>query len=126
VSVSVWSPNLFRLERASSLIAGNCRKRPDLIAIDCEEQESRKGFHRAPQWCSVVQHFEFGAMASKPRHRSQGGGKQKGVRASVSFSADLYAEIGLIARDKKVSVAWVVRDAVEKYVADRYPLFGKS
>lgn len=46
-----------------------------------------------------------------------------GTRASVSFPADLYAELERIAEEKKVSVAWVVRDAVEKYVEALYPLF---
>ena len=31
-----------------------------------------------------------------------------------------------IAREKKVSLAWVVREAAEKYVADRWPLFNQS
>ena len=35
-------------------------------------------------------------------------------------------EIERIAGQKKVSVAWVVRDAVAKYVAERYPLFGRQ
>lgn len=46
-----------------------------------------------------------------------------GTRASVTFPAELYAELERIAEQKKVSVAWVVRDAAEKYVADQYPLF---
>jgi metal-responsive CopG/Arc/MetJ family transcriptional regulator len=45
------------------------------------------------------------------------------ARASVSFPASLYAEVERIAEEKKVSVAWVVRDAVEKYVAEQHPLF---
>lgn len=49
--------------------------------------------------------------------------KAKKVRASVSFPLDLYDTVEKIAAEKKVSVAWVVRDAVEKYVADQYPLF---
>jgi metal-responsive CopG/Arc/MetJ family transcriptional regulator len=48
---------------------------------------------------------------------------REGTRASVTFPADLYAEIERIAEVKKVSVAWVVRDAVEKYVEAQYPLF---
>ena len=44
-------------------------------------------------------------------------------RASVTFPTELYAELERIAEEKKVSVAWVVRDAVEKYVEVRYPLF---
>jgi metal-responsive CopG/Arc/MetJ family transcriptional regulator len=41
------------------------------------------------------------------------------VRASISFPPDLYETLDEIAKQKKVSLAWVVRDAAEKYVADR-------
>jgi predicted DNA-binding ribbon-helix-helix protein len=41
------------------------------------------------------------------------------VRASISFPPDLYETLEEIAKQKKVSLAWVVRDAAEKYVADR-------
>lgn len=44
-------------------------------------------------------------------------------RASVTFPPELYRTLEQIARQKKVSVAWVVRDAAEKYVADQWPLF---
>ncbi|HEV8700959.1 MAG TPA: CopG family transcriptional regulator [Candidatus Polarisedimenticolia bacterium] len=44
------------------------------------------------------------------------------LRASVSFPPELYRTLEEIAREKKVSIAWVVRDAAEKYVADRAPL----
>ncbi|MGI8744410.1 MAG: CopG family transcriptional regulator [Bryobacteraceae bacterium] len=47
------------------------------------------------------------------------------VRASISFPAELYGTLEIIAKEKKVSLAWVVRDAAEKYVADKWPLFGK-
>jgi metal-responsive CopG/Arc/MetJ family transcriptional regulator len=47
------------------------------------------------------------------------------TRASVSFPRALYVELERIAKHKKVSVAWVVRDATEKYVADQWPLFGR-
>jgi len=40
------------------------------------------------------------------------------LRASISFPPDLYRNLEQIAKQKKVSVAWVVRDATEKYVAD--------
>jgi hypothetical protein len=42
-------------------------------------------------------------------------------RASVTFPPDLYENLEAIARTKKVSVAWVVRDAAERYVADEKP-----
>jgi predicted transcriptional regulator len=41
------------------------------------------------------------------------------VRASISFPPDLYETLEAIAKQKKVSLAWVVRDAVEQYVAAR-------
>jgi metal-responsive CopG/Arc/MetJ family transcriptional regulator len=39
------------------------------------------------------------------------------VRASISFPPDLYETLEGIAKQKKVSLAWVVRDAAERYVA---------
>lgn len=45
------------------------------------------------------------------------------VRASISFPSELYRTLEDIARRKKVSLAWVVRDAAEKYVAEQWPLF---
>ena len=38
------------------------------------------------------------------------------VRASISFPADLYKSLEEKARQKKVSLAWIVRDAAEKYI----------
>lgn len=46
------------------------------------------------------------------------------VRASISFPPDVYETLEMIAREKKVSLAWVVREAAEKYIADKWPLFG--
>jgi predicted DNA-binding protein len=45
------------------------------------------------------------------------------VRASISFPPELYETLEVIAREKKVSLAWVVRDAAEKYITDKWPLF---
>lgn len=51
---------------------------------------------------------------------------KEATRASVTFPADLYSELERLAEEKKVSVAWVVRDAVEKYVEAQYPLFRRQ
>jgi metal-responsive CopG/Arc/MetJ family transcriptional regulator len=48
------------------------------------------------------------------------------ARASVSFPPELYATLERIAKEKKVSVAWVVREAAEKYVGDQWPLFAEK
>jgi metal-responsive CopG/Arc/MetJ family transcriptional regulator len=39
------------------------------------------------------------------------------VRASISFPPALYETLEDIAKQKKVSMAWVVRDAAERYIA---------
>ena len=44
-------------------------------------------------------------------------------RTSVSFPPELYKTLEELATKKKVSIGWVVRDAVEKYVAEQWPLF---
>jgi metal-responsive CopG/Arc/MetJ family transcriptional regulator len=40
------------------------------------------------------------------------------VRASISFPPDLYETLEEIAKQKKVSLAWVVREASERYALD--------
>lgn len=60
-------------------------------------------------------------VASKQPHP-----QVKTARASISFPAELYLELERIAEEKKVSVAWVVRDAAEKYVTAQYPLFSRQ
>jgi len=46
----------------------------------------------------------------------------KSTRASVSFPPEVYNELEKLAAVKKVSLAWVVREAAEKYVQDQWPL----
>lgn len=59
----------------------------------------------------------------KEKHMSAEGSS---VRATISFPPDLYQTLEEIAGQKKVSLAWVVREAAEQYIADKWPLFGKS
>lgn len=59
-------------------------------------------------------------MSAKPRTSSSR--SPRSLRASVSFPPDLYQTLEDLAKQKKVSVAWVVRDAAEKYVEAQWPL----
>jgi hypothetical protein len=64
----------------------------------------------------------------KTRQSEENKGQTEGadtVRASISFPSDLYGTLEGIAKDKKVSLAWVVRETAERYVADKWPLLGK-
>jgi predicted DNA-binding protein len=44
------------------------------------------------------------------------------VRATISFPSEIYQTLEDIARQKKVSLAWVVREASEQYIADKWAL----
>ena len=44
------------------------------------------------------------------------------IRASVSFNEDEYAGLKEIAERNRVSIAWVVREAVATYLNDPKPL----
>ena len=44
------------------------------------------------------------------------------VRATISFPSEIYQTLEDIAKQKKVSLAWVVREASEQYIADKWPL----
>jgi len=48
------------------------------------------------------------------------------VRATISFPSDVYRALEDIARKKKVSIAWVVREASEQYLAKRWPVLRGS
>lgn len=53
-------------------------------------------------------------------------GKSPMPRVSVSLPPDVHSTLEQIAHEKKVSVAWVVREAVDKYLADKWPLFAAT
>lgn len=47
---------------------------------------------------------------------------ERTVRASVSFPEDQYTELERIAQEQRVSLAWVVREAVQSYLVTKWPL----
>jgi hypothetical protein len=75
-------------------------------------------FANSPPWCTVVNAMKPGRKkkADKRNNKVQ---NRSWVRASISFPLDIYETLGNIAKQKKVSLAWVVREASEKYVAEQ-------
>ena len=57
-----------------------------------------------------------------PAVKSQNGLKAI-MRTSVSLKYADYEHVAQIAAQKKVSIAWVIREAVEKYLEAKAPLF---
>lgn len=61
-------------------------------------------------------------MAEAPNSNAVPKG-ERSPRLSVTIPFETYDSLERIARKKKVSLAWVVRDAAERYVSDELPLF---
>jgi hypothetical protein len=47
---------------------------------------------------------------------------ERTIRASISFPEEQYQVMERIAAENKVSLAWVVRDAIDGYLKSRWPL----
>lgn len=65
---------------------------------------------------------EVKAVAKTKAEKGASEGTQK-IRVSVSLSPEAHDALGKIALGKKVSLGWVVREAVDEYLASKWPLF---
>ena len=54
--------------------------------------------------------------------RHDSGAHERTVRTSISFPEEQYQILERIAAENKVSLAWVVRDAIGDYLKSRWPL----
>lgn len=66
----------------------------------------------ASNWCKVMHR-----MARRSRQKPT-----LDYRVSVSLTEDQHEFLSALAERKRVSIAWVVRDAVEKLIAQETPL----
>lgn len=65
-------------------------------------------------------------MAKKPADKNMKSQPANSVRASISFPPEIYETLEGIAKEKKVSLAWVVREAAEQYIGAKTPLFSRK
>lgn len=61
-----------------------------------------------------------------PSKRHDSGMPERTVRASISFPEQQYQVLEKIAAENKVSLAWVVRDAIDGYLKSRWPLLSQG
>src|ERR1022692_4334238 len=73
----------------------------------------------SPPWCKVVTITKRRVTMKKADRKARRSQSTSLVRASISFPPDIYERLEGIAKQKKVSLAWVVRDAAEGYVAGK-------
>ena len=56
---------------------------------------------------------------TEKRNSKEKANKERQPRTSITFPPRLYRVLESLAKEKKVSLAWVVREAAEKYVIDQ-------
>lgn len=96
--------------------------------IDAPPASGMRGNHNftvTPTWCTVV-HINHDKGTAMPASMTTESSAAKSTRTSVTFPTDLYETLEAIAKEKKVTVAWVIRDAAEKYADEQWPLFGRE
>lgn len=72
----------------------------------------------SPLWCYLVNRGASMKLRKKPGTTKRSRAEAH-VRASISFPSERYALLEKIAKQKKVSLAWVVREAVDAYVSGK-------
>ena len=83
-------------------------------------------------WCDAILPASETTVVTRGAKRKEKPkpAEDSSVRATISFPSEIYKTLEDIARQKKVSLAWVVREASEQYIAEKWPLFktlgGKS
>jgi predicted DNA-binding ribbon-helix-helix protein len=58
--------------------------------------------------------------------RHDRGTHERTVRTSISFPEEQYQVLESIATENKVSLAWVVRDAIDSYLKSKWPLLAQG
>lgn len=81
--------------------------------------------------CTTIHHIgvisRAGFVSTYPmsiqRKRQHADAQERSIRASISFPEEQYTVLEKIAAEHRVSLAWVVREAVDGYLKARWPLF---
>jgi hypothetical protein len=79
--------------------------------------------NRIAPFITVMQRDEPMKMLNKPTIAAQAEGV---TRITVSVPNPDYERLQRVAESKRVSMSWVVRDAVERYLTADMPLFAKE
>jgi hypothetical protein len=73
----------------------------------------RSGLPNRRKWCVVMQ------VPNRPLRSRQPIPTEKVERISLSLAAEDKGALEQIARDKQVSIAWVIQDAITDYLSDQ-------
>jgi hypothetical protein len=65
------------------------------------------------------------ASVNSTENRTDNASAKRATRITVTLPPDCYETVVRLAKQKRVSTSWVVRDAVDRYLQDDLPLFSK-
>jgi hypothetical protein len=85
-----------------------------LILADCKD---RKHFRR------IITVMQYDAVMRSPSTSATDRPKASGTRITITLPPEHYEHVLWMAKNKRVSASWIVRDAVAKYLAEDMPLF---
>lgn len=87
-----------------------------LKAANCKD---RKHFRR------VITVMQYDAVMRSPSTSATDRPKASGTRITITLPPEHYQHVVWMAKKKRVSASWIVRDAVDKYLAEDAPLFAE-
>jgi len=71
----------------------------------------------------IITVMQYDAVMQSPRTSATERPKASGTRITITLPPEHYEHVVWMAKNKRVSASWIVRDAVAKYLAEDMPLF---
>ncbi|WP_228112008.1 CopG family transcriptional regulator [Zoogloea sp. 1C4] len=104
----------------ANMSVGGSNMNTDASSISTPPASTHRVHHCGVKWCicSSVRRITMRPQAK----RNDSGAHERTVRASISFPEEQYQALERIAAENKVSLAWVVRDAIDGYLKSKRPL----
>lgn len=72
---------------------------------------------------SIITVMQYDAVMRSPKTSGADKPKASGTRITITLPREHYEHVRSMAKNKRVTASWIVRDAVAKYLADDMPLF---
>lgn len=71
----------------------------------------------------IITVMQYDAVMRSPSTSATDRPKASGTRITITLPPEHYEHVLWMAKNKRVSASWIVRDAVAKYLAEDMPLF---
>ena len=92
-----------------------------ILSVQCLGGSAFLVHHSGVKWC-----IKEPVVAKRAKSQAKPDKEPKGVRMSVTLPPEVHEELEGVAKKQSVSLAWVVRQAVTKYLESSRPLFSQG